>query len=257
MSVSILGVEAKFTKFPAGETNVQITDDIKGMSKFVINMQFEGNDDIINLALLVDALRREVYAPIIHLYMPYIPYARQDRVCNNGESLSIKVITSIINSLNLDQVVVADAHSDVSTALINNVVEIPLHQCVYRTEGMSEILEKSPILVAPDAGAMKKVGKAAKYFNLSMITATKVRDTQTGWITNTKVDIDTHQGNKDFLILDDIIEGGMTFLLLEKELRKYTDGNIYLYATHGIFSKGKETLDKAFNGVYSYNTFNK
>ena len=58
------------------------------------------------------------------LIMPYIPYARQDRVCAQGESFSLKIFANMLNAVNFENVYVLDAHSDVSVSLINNCIKI-------------------------------------------------------------------------------------------------------------------------------------
>ena len=108
---------------------------------------------------------------------------------------------------------------------------------------------KNAVLVAPDAGAIKKVLKVAQVTGLPMVRADKIRDVNTGAITETVVYSD-HIKDKSFLIVDDICDGGRTFIELEKVLRPLTDAYVYLYVTHGIFSKGLEPLG-CFNKVYT------
>lgn len=253
----------KIVKFPAGETLLQISSLITNARNMIstieeveveIELLFESNDDLINLALLVDAVNEwfklENYKPRIVLNIPYFPYARQDRVCNPGESHSMRVIAKIINSLNFSKVKVFDPHSDVVEALINNVViETPL-------EALTDILYNQPvgtvILVSPDAGAHKKVQKLAKSFGLGIIHSDKERDVATGAITGARVD-SPHVGDKNLMIVDDICDGGMTFLNLVPELRKITSGKVFLFVSHGIFSKGLDALGGAFDVIYTRN----
>ena len=70
-------------------------------------------DDVMTLVMISDALRQMDVKEIL-LTMPYVPYARQDRVCNPGEAFSIKAFSRIINSLEFSSVVVYDPHSDVT-----------------------------------------------------------------------------------------------------------------------------------------------
>jgi ribose-phosphate pyrophosphokinase len=252
----------EFGKFPGGESRVRIIDAdtrlrLHNPAYFKIEMRFEGNDDLINLALLVDAIRRFPRMSIhsISLDMPYLPYARQDRVCNKGESLSVKVVADIINSLKFDVVHVKDVHSAVGLAVLDNVLErnqtycgvgLPYYHSVDKT-----------VLVSPDAGASKKVMDFAKAHGYSdVVRAEKVRDVATGAILDTVV-YSEHIGSKDFLILDDICDGGRTFLELAKKLRPLTDGSIYLYVTHGIFSAGAEVFEGVIDGIYCSNLMGK
>jgi ribose-phosphate pyrophosphokinase len=251
MSVKLKGHNLEITKFPAGESKVVYSPNYDVYNgTFILVLDWEGNEDLFNLALVVDAIRRAEYKPTIHLEMPYIPYARQDRVCNQGESLSIKVVADFINSLNFHNVVVCDAHSDVSLALFNNLVHNDLSSCAKAT--IPKGVFANSVLVSPDAGAMKKVASLGKLVNCPVVVATKQRDTMTGAITNTKVDFDSVT-DKDFLIVDDLAEGAYTFTELAKVLRPHTTGKIYLYVTHGIFSKGYKVFDNLIDGIYTYN----
>ena len=251
MSIKLLGNSLEITKFPAGESKVVYKrHNYYDNSKFVFVLDWEGNDDLFNLALAVDALRREEYKPRIHLHMPYIPYARQDRVCNKGESLSIKVVADFINSLKFDLVVVDDAHSDVSLALFDNLEHVDLAACAKATIPSSVFA--NAVLVSPDAGAIKKVNSLGKLVNCRVEVATKERDCMTGNIVSTQFN-GGHIGNQDFIIVDDICEGGWTFTELAKILKNYTDGKIYLYVTHGIFSKGYKVFDNLIDGIYTFN----
>jgi ribose-phosphate pyrophosphokinase len=112
-------------------------------------------------------------------------------------------------------------------------------------------------LLSPDAGAEKKVRSVAKKISspnqsIDVLCASKTRDTRTGEITATEIHGDVK--GKDIIILDDICDGGRTFIELAKVLRALNSGNIYLYITHGIFSKGLEVLEESFKHIYCYHT---
>jgi ribose-phosphate pyrophosphokinase len=225
--------------FSGGEVQVKF----EPFSPFIttavtISAHITSSDLIMELVLVVDALRRTFGQDLnINLVCPYLPYARQDRLMTSGESLSLKVMCDIINSLQFSSVEVWDVHSDVSLALLDNVRNYgpeTFLQCI-------PIDKKNTILVAPDAGSMKKVGKVAQQFGMPMVRADKVRSVVDGSITGTVV-YSEHIGTKDFLIVDDICDGGRTFTELAKVLKPLTDGKIYLYVTHGIFSKGLEVF---------------
>lgn len=260
MTLTIDGTAVKFDqrRFPAGETFIRLPDDpfLSGLAAYIV-LNFEGNDDLFNLALLVDALRRKYTSDVkISLYMPYLPYARQDRVCAPGESLSVKVVADFLNSLKLDSIGCLDVHSSVGVALIDNLVAIPLTSYGSRLLGRVKFSRDTTILVSPDAGANKKVLDFAKAFKYPhVVRADKTRDVLTGAITGTAV-YSEHVGSKDFLILDDICDGGRTFIELAKELRKLTDGKIYLYVSHGLFSAGMEVFEGLIDGIYVANLMN-
>lgn len=238
--------------FSGGEVQVKLEYQLPLMPWPITIVAFiTCSDNIIELLLLVDALRRRYPHESISLVIPYLPYARQDRAMNSGESLSLRVMCDLINGLNFKSVTVWDVHSDVALALLNNVTNI------YPSKFISKIpvSHRSTILVAPDAGALKKVSSIAISLGYDMVRADKTRSVVDGSITGTVVYCDGLVNNRDFLIVDDICDGGRTFTELAKELRKHTTGKVLLYVTHGIFSKGFDPFKGLIDYIYVANPF--
>lgn len=245
-------------KFPGGEVKVTLPERFlkrfgeAGMEHICgIQTLIRSSDDLMALVMLVDAIQEEFVYPNIMLDLPYIPYARQDRVCNKGESLSIRAFAKIINSLGFQGVQVADPHSDVAPALINNCVVVSQDKLFMEYYYRNIDHRTDWGIISPDAGANKKVGKICKRLGKdSFIQADKERNLKTGEIIRTVV----HQQSvpKNVLIVDDICDGGRTFIELAKVLREKGAENIGLYVTHGIFSKGKEVLLEHIDEVHAY-----
>ncbi len=236
-------------KFSGGEVQPRLLDPIGKVQSLNIQAQLNSSDSIMELVLVVDAIRRVAGDGVkLHLTCRYLPYARQDRVCAEGESLGLRVMCDIINRLYFETVIVWDVHSDVSLALLERVWNVPQKHFV------SRIKWDNTILVAPDAGAIKKTLETAKELGLPIVRADKMRSVQDGSITGTVV-YSEHVGDKDFLIVDDICDGGRTFIELAKVLRPLTNGHIYLYVTHGIFAKGLDVFRGLIDHVYTANPF--
>lgn len=244
-------IEYTCLKFSGGEIQPKITKWHNFSNPITITANLTDSDKNFELALLVDAFRRMSPDVKINLVMPYLPYARQDRVMTPGESLAVKVMANFINSLNFNSVEVWDCHSDVGLALLDRVTNIGPEKLLQK---FSDISFQHTILVAPDAGAIKKVSKVAKNFNLKMISAGKSRDVNTGAITGTIV-YSENLGDTNLLMVDDLSDGGATFIYLAKELRKITTGKINLYVTHGIFSKGLDVFNGVIDHIYTANPF--
>lgn len=219
-------------------------------SELTIEADLFSSNDFIELMMVTDAARRRG-AKKLYLVCKYLPYARQDRVMNGGEALGVKVAADIINSLGFDSVEIWDAHSDTSLALINNVKHVTQTDLA---RWIPVAHQHEFLLVAPDAGAMKKTSATAKLLGKELVIAEKQRDVKNGEITGTKVHSE-HIGERDFLILDDICDGGRTFTELAKSLKPLTDGKIYLYVTHGIFSRGLDVFRENFEKIYVANPF--
>jgi ribose-phosphate pyrophosphokinase len=226
--------------FPCGEMHIDLdTTWIEG--NFIhVAFTFRKNEDIIELLLVCDAIKR-AGAILNKLTIPYVPFARQDRINTNGECFSLAVFASLINGLNAREVLVTDPHSDVVAALINNCRIFPQHEVfVGWLDGKSDFY-----LVSPDGGALKKIYKLAERVNcLGVIECSKNRNVKTGEITGVKVYADGRPAEgKDCYIVDDICDGGRTFIEVAKELKKLNPRKIVLMVTHGFFTKGLSVFD--------------
>ena len=246
----------KLTQFSAGELHPQLQEyDLLGkIESIIIKPRTYNPSFIVELSLLVNALRDE-FPESVHfdLDLPYIPYSRQDRVCAVGDAFGLKVFADQLNSLNFRYVIIFDAHSDVSPALINNCINREVKNLFVLNP---EFISKYSHLVAPDAGAYKKVNSIASHFNLPVIPALKTRDTATGRLSNTVVVTEGVENPTRLLIIDDLCDAGGTFLALGAVLEQaFPHTPIDLYVSHGIFAKGLNGLDKYYDNIYCHNLF--
>ena len=236
---TIQGEPYEVFKFPTGEVQIRLTG--KGhihSKKPTITGSILSSDNLMELLQLNDALIRAGYKEI-HLVMFYCAYSRQDRICNDGESFSLKVFTQLINSCNFASVTTWDNHSDVSTALINNCTNIHVKDLI---EPVSN--NEYDYLVSPDAGANKKVFALSQSTKIPMVRADKIRDTATGNIIDTQVYTTKEQiEGKRLLIVDDICAGGRTFKELAQKLKSIANCDIDLYVTHGFFNNSVDVID--------------
>jgi ribose-phosphate pyrophosphokinase len=182
---------------------------------------------------------------------------RSDRRFDKFQSFDLKLIADIINECEFDEVIVFDPHSDVTMALIDRSTKKTSFE--YVEKAVLDIMEKQLLtdgfmtdllLVSPDAGAFKKVFEYGKELNLPVMGAMKHRDR------DGKIDLMfTHDvSGKDCLIVDDLCDGGYTFVVLAKELRKQGARKVYLYVSHGLFSKGFMELHRNIDHIYTTNS---
>lgn len=224
--------------FSGGEEHLNFTS-YKRVSEATITASICSSSDLIKLALLKDCL--DEFGCPVHLILPYIPYARQDRRCQKGDPFSLGVFARILNGMNFNSVSSLDPHSDVAPALINNIKYKSLIDIINGSETLRDIA-LTTLPVAPDAGANKKVFSVAEYSSKEMIRADKIRDIENkGAIIGTEVYCDSLLG-QSVTIWDDICDGGRTFTELAKVLKAKGARSINLYVTHGIFAKGIDIL---------------
>lgn len=234
--------------FPGGEVHVSLPEFESDIAKSVrISALLKSSDDVMRLLMLTDAVRRRVGATPIHLVMPYVPYARQDRVCNSGEAHGAKVFCELINRQGYASVSILDPHSDVVAALLDRALiqdaSAPLSRVLSRSE-----FSEGVTLISPDAGAQKRVYALAKRLGVSrVVCADKVRDIKSGEIKSVIVRDELPSG--PLLVVDDICDGGRTFVELAKAIPFAS--RLYLYVSHGIFSKGVEVLSAHYAKVFT------
>ena len=244
-------IEYDYFTFSGGEPHIKIITQFSDIEKVIITHRIQSFNDVGLLLLAVNALKN-MGVKTLDLLLPYFPAARQDRLMVSGEALSVKVYADIINSQNFNTVTVFDPHSEVTPALLNNCKVIDNFSFI---EKVTNQLDNNLVLISPDGGALKKIYKVAAYLqNYEVIECSKSRDVKTGKLSGFKVYADDLQ-QQDCLIVDDICDGGGTFLGLAKELKAKNAGKLYLAISHGIFSKGFESLEKDFQKIFTTDSF--
>jgi len=244
-------IEYDYFTFSGGEPHIKIITQFSDIEKVTITHRIQSFNDVGLLLLAVNALKN-MGVKTLDLLLPYFPAARQDRLMVSGEALSVKVYADIINSQNFNTVTVFDPHSEVTPALLNNCKVIDNFSFI---EKVTNQLDNNLVLISPDGGALKKIYKVAAYLqNYEVIECSKSRDVKTGKLSGFKVYADDLQ-QQDCLIVDDICDGGGTFLGLAKELKAKNAGKLYLAISHGIFSKGFESLEKDFQKIFTTDSF--
>lgn len=225
--------------FGGGEQHIKFNhEDLVNTWNVTIWLQYGQDSEIWKLALIVDALNRNK-VDLLSLNIPYFPAARQDRVCVEGEPLTVKVFADFINAMNFNRVSIFDPHSDVTPALLNNVKVVDNTKFVGAILGEMNALDGTgkTVLVSPDAGSNKKVANVAKYLfkasgkEVSVVRADKLRNVATGQIIETTVYADDLTG-KECYIIDDICSKGGTFCALAKVLKAKGASKVYLVVSH-------------------------
>jgi ribose-phosphate pyrophosphokinase len=251
-------IEPEQFVFSGGE--VQITwpvGPLRGSQRIQVVANLDSSDAIMALMLGVDAIRRATFnQPVIELFIPYFPYARQDRVCVEGQALSVSVIANMINSLQCNRVTICDPHSDVTSAMINNLTVKSQADIATRIKKFRrKLCHSDTVIVAPDAGASKKaiaVSQACER-GTPVIQALKTRNQKTGDINSTEVLGDV--SGKKCMIVDDICDGGRTFIQLADELIKRGATEVNLFVTHGIFSHGLGAFKGRISNIYTTDSY--
>ncbi len=211
--------------------------------------------DLFTVLIAKDALEASGFSPI-SLTISYLMAARMDRQMTEGEPFSLRVVSTLLNQAGFKSISIFDPHSDVSTALllrskaIGN--EVFVKDCIAdfrKNQGEKE----DYYLVSPDAGALKKIHKVAQYVQAPRVAeCMKMRDVKTGQLSGFKT-MESDFDRKTCFIVDDICDGGGTFIGLAALLKQHNAGKIVLIVSHGIFSKGFDLAH--IDAIYTTNSF--
>lgn len=236
--IKVDGIEVKATIFPDKTSQVwQLPEEVFQAKENNIVWDFESEAEFMHLAQLKELLStfgdRDRN---INLEIRYLPYARQDKSVDNKSTFALRVFNKLINTLHFSKITIFDPHSDLSLKEIRNSKEIsPIDDVV------TVLATVKSELCFPDTGAFTRYSKYFK--DKDKVIFSKVRDQLTGDI----LGLATTDSIKptSYLIVDDICDGGKTFIEVAKAL--YTNGasEVHLYISHGLFTKGLEVLREA------------
>ncbi len=269
-------VDINHRVFSGGEIDVRIVNGVSNnpARRLCILAHVWSAEDLMTLVLITEALRKIRGDGPIDLIMPYVPYARQDRRCNSGEAFGLKVIADMINRQGYRAVYTADAHSVAAGAVIDRMVDIPAVRlataCVFpnRRGVVSDRLITA--IVAPDAGAEKRALEVAIAHKLPLIQCIKHRNRGGQVIGVRSATTITEEHGSNWLVVDDICDGGATFSTLHSTLTSAYAGRSFkaisdssnvtlsLFTTHSIYRNGTDELRRLYTGgLFSANVSEK
>lgn len=253
------------TIFPDRTSQVwKLPQDIIQADELRVKWSFEEEREIIDLL----SLRQLNKSARLILYMPYLPYARQDKEIANDATFNLRVFAELVGLLKPNTVWALDAHN---REMSRHLFGPPTHFVdASPKEYHKDVCEKlrTQVVVYPDFGAQKRYGHHlyripqpeadGKPVCIKSVELWKTRDPGTGGLTGHRIQRATKgvEDCKRFLIVDDICDGGATFLSVAEILRKEygSDIDISLFVTHGLFSKGREHLTKAGIRLFTTNS---
>ena len=191
----------------------------------------------------------------IDLTISYLMAARMDRQMTESEPFSLRIVAALLNQAGFRRISIFDPHSDVSTALILRSKAVGnegfVSNCLnhfYQNQARDNYA-----LISPDAGALKKIYKVAQFVAApSVIECSKTRNVKTGQLSGFNTQVVDFQGKTCFIV-DDICDGGGTFVGLAALLKSRNAGKIVLIVSHGIFSKGFDLAN--IDAIYTTDSF--
>ncbi|NBO98524.1 MAG: ribose-phosphate pyrophosphokinase [Proteobacteria bacterium] len=256
----------KTWKYSGGEVGVRV----ENSEAFDTVFRIQNSDDLIAMFMAIDAYEYDTGKDIRAITIPYLPYARQDRVATKGDPFAIGVLASLIASAGITHVKTIDLHSEKSIKtfaqegiFLESVSPVKYIEKYLENIGVST---DKVVFVAPDKGSHEKTERYCKALDVDKaIQCGKTRSPIDGSLMGFFVDSDfsvsqeriINESVTDLVIVDDICDGGGTFLGVADAIRKAypLQYNIHLWTTHGIYSKGVNILLEKFDTLGCTNSF--
>ncbi len=226
-------VNSNIKKFSDGEVYVEINENIRGNSIFIIqSISSPANDNLMELLLCIDALKRSS-AKNITAVIPYFGYARQDRKVVPRTSISAKLVSNLITKAGADRVVTVDLHAGQIQGFFDIPVDNLFATPIFARHVRKKIKSKKIICVAPDVGGTERARALGKLLNVGLAIVDKRRPKPgQSKVMNIIGDVK----DKTCVIVDDIIDSGGTIINAAKALKERGAKEVYVYITHGVLS---------------------
>ncbi len=218
--------------FSDGEVRVEIGANIRGDDVFVVQPTCAPvNDNIIELCLMLDALKRASAARITAV-IPYYGYARQDRKVSPRAPISAKMLADFLQVAGAQRVVTIDLHAGQIQGFfdcpVDNIFCVPV-----MLEHLRQIPQEDVVVVSPDAGGVERARAYAKRLNAGLAIIDKRRD-QPNQAQAMHVIGDVE--GKTTIIVDDMIDTAGTLCAGAEVLKQNGAVNIIACAAHGVLS---------------------
>ena len=226
-------INSSIRKFADGEIYIEINENIRGNSIFIIqSISPPANDNLMELLLCIDALKRSS-AKNITAVIPYFGYARQDRKVVPRTSISAKLVSNLITKAGADRVVTLDLHAGQVQGFFDIPVDNLFCTPIFARHVKKNIKSRNIICVAPDVGGTERARALGKSLDVGLAIVDKRRPAPGK---SQVMNVIGNVKNKTCIIVDDIIDSGGTIVNSAKALKDRGAKEVYVYITHGVFS---------------------
>jgi len=225
--------EMELKRFASNEIYAKPLETVRGCDVFIVQTATSRvNEDLMELFIMIDSLKRS-FAERIHVILPHYGYARQDRVATPREPISAKLVANLISAAGANHVITINLHSDQAQGFfdfpVDNLTAVKLFVDYFQRKRLKEL-----VVVAPDVGAAKMAKRFADRIGAELAIIHKVRpEHNVAEVLHVVGDV----ADKTCLIFDDLIDtAGTSIAGKEALLKKGANSDIYLVATHAVFS---------------------
>ena len=225
---------ASVRRFADDEVFVEIHENVRGEDVFVVqSTSFPANDNLMELLICVDALRRSS-AKRITAVMPYFGYARQDRKPGPRTPISAKLVANLITEAGANRVLALDLHA----GQIQGFFDIPTDN-LYAAPVMAEDIRsryavESLMVVSPDVGGVVRARALARRLDNAPLAIVDKRRERAG--ESEVMNIIGDVKGRTCIMIDDIVDSGGTLCNAAAALMEAGAASVSAYITHGVLS---------------------
>ncbi len=236
-------VNSNIKRFADGEVYIEINENIRGNSIFVVQSTSNpANDNLMELLICIDALRRSS-AKNITAVIPYFGYARQDRKVVPRTAISAKLVSNLITNAGANRILSVDLHAGQIQGFFDIPVDNLFSTPIFAKHIKRKLRINNLICVAPDVGGVERARSLGRRINVSIAIVDKRRPAPGK---SEVMNIVGNIKNKNCVIVDDIIDTGGTIVNAAKALKDKDAKDIYVYITHAVLSgQAVEQIEKS------------
>ncbi len=226
-------VNSHIRRFADGEVYVEINENIRGNSIFVIQSTSNpANDNLMELLICIDALRRSS-AKNITAVIPYFGYARQDRKVVPRTAISAKLVSNLITNAGANRILSVDLHAGQIQGFFDIPVDNLFATPIFARYIKNKLKLKNIICVSPDVGGVERTRALSRRLNVSIAIIDKRRPAPGK---SEVMNIVGNVKNKNCVIVDDIIDSGGTIVNAAKALKEKGAKDVHVFITHAVLS---------------------
>lgn len=236
--------KVKLTNFSCGEKYIALEETVRGKDVFIVQTCRDQmvNEDLMELFLMINTAKQS-FANKVHVIIPHLGYARQDKVHAPREPISSKLVADLITTAGADHVITFQLHADQAQAFFDCPVDNVMVHKLIAGHFVKKKLENVTV-VSPDAGGAKNAKKFADELGAELAILHKSRPAHNEAVTTHVVG---EVKGRTCIIYDDMVDTGGSVVAAKNALiGAGASEDVYLAATHAIFSgPAHERLSKA------------
>lgn len=225
--------EARLSRFSDGEMFCQIEENVRGVHSYVVQSTCSPvNDNLVELLIMVDALRR-ASAGSITAVIPYYGYARQDRKVAPRTPITSRLVADVLESAGVDRLLFLDLHAPQIQGFFGVPVDHLFALPVFLEDYLKVKFDDQAVFVSPDAGWVERARAYSKRLGASLAIVDKRRErANESEVMHLIGDVK----GRDCIIIDDMIDTSGTLCNAARAVMEHGAKSVVACASHGVFS---------------------